>query len=340
MSTVSLNHETSDAIRIARTICILSMLSVHVWPGASQVMQADSWASWMYEAGVYYLGRGSVPLLSTVSGVLLALSADRHQPEAVLLQKARTLIYPMMLWSALLLLLYGAHAAVTGDSSRLPLGVMGWANAFLGLTTVPANEPLGFLRDVFVAVALGLVGIRLYRRSALAGTTFLITASIAELAMGGVIFLRPQILAFFSVGILIKLNGRTNFVPPIPVVLAALAADIAVRELVGGEVANSLNRIAMSLLIWRCAIGLSRARGAFGNFLRRLEPSIFITFCSHMLTVALVAGVVDLAGIESDDPWTPLIWLVQFPLIVGVGVAIHWVAGKSGTLALLTGGRG
>ena len=72
----ALPRDLSDAIRIARVVCILSMVSVHVWPGATRVLAADTPFSGFFQVMIEYLGRGSVPLLSLVSGYLLTISAQ------------------------------------------------------------------------------------------------------------------------------------------------------------------------------------------------------------------------------------------------------------------------
>jgi hypothetical protein len=315
------------------------MVSVHVWPGATRVLAVEGPFSGFFEVMIGYLGRGSVPLLSLVSGYLLTLSAHRYSAARLVAHKAQALLYPMVVWSALLLALLAAHAMAAGDASRLPATPLGWINAVFALTAEPVNLPLAFLRDVFVAAVLGLAGMALCRRSIVLGAAFLIAVAAIEYGTGGVLTLRPQILIFFFAGVLLGVRGETRLVPPIWLVVLALVADVMVKQNFAGEGPEYFNRVAMSLVIWRCAIGLARGPGAVTRGIRAIEPHVFIIFCSHMITVTMVAGVANALHVSEQDPIFPLVWLVQFPLILAVGVAISLLSHRLGIKPLLVGAR-
>jgi hypothetical protein len=335
----ALPRDLSDAIRIARVLCIVSMVSVHVWPGATRVLAADTPFNGFFQVMIEYLGRGSVPLLSLVSGYLLTLSAHRYSAGRLVAHKAQALLYPMAVWSALLLALLVMHAMASGDASRLPATPLAWLNAVFALTAEPVNLPLAFLRDVFVAAVLGLAGMTLCRRSVALGAAFLIATAAIEYWAGGLLTLRPQILIFFFAGVLLGVSRETRLVPPLWLVVLALAADIIVQQYFTGEVPGYLNRVAMSLVIWRCAIELARRPGALTRGIRALEPHIFIIFCSHMITVTIFAAVANALHIREQDPILPLVWLLQFPLILAVGVAISLLSNRLGIKPLLVGAR-
>lgn len=327
-----LNRDTSEAIRVARVLCILSMISVHFWPGATIVLHADvpGPIHAFYLVVIDYLGRGSVPLLSTVSGVLLTLSAARKDvPLTLLGSKARTFLLPMIVWSAVMLGLALTYAAVRGDVSELPVGPMGWVNALFALTAPPANVPLAFLRDVFVAAALGLLAIGIHRRSPVVAVLLLVAATLAETLTGGIVLLRPQILTFFSLGIFMSWGGVANFVPRWWLVLAMLTASIVTLHVLPpvdgplGEFLRAyLNRIAMMLLMWRCAIAIVRDGGRAHRAIRQLEPLVFTIFCSHMVMVAFVAVLGKSLHLQVEDPVYPLVFVAQFPLAVLLAMAI------------------
>lgn len=321
-----LTRETSDAIRVARVLCILSMISVHFWPGASQVLDADVPRALhlFYLVVIDFLGRGSVPLLSTVSGVLLTLSAARADvPLALLGGKARALLVPMVTWSAVMVALALAYAAVSGDRSELPQGGMGWINAFLALTAPPANLPLAFLRDVFVTAAIGLLAIGIHRRSPWGGAGLLLLAVGMEMATGGVLLLRPQILTFFALGMALSWTGRANFVPPWFLALGMLLVTILLHvHPQPGPLPPLLNRIAMMLLMWRVAIAIVRGGGAAHHAIRRLEPIIFTVFCSHMVMIACVSVFAHSTAVTTEDPLYPLLFVAQFPLAVALAAGV------------------
>lgn len=331
-TTTPLSRETSDAIRIARVLCIMFMISVHFWPGARAILEGDvpAWLHGFYMVVVEYLGRGSVPLLSTVSGVLLTISARRRDvPLGLLPGKARVFLVPMVVWSAVMVALAVVNAVLLGDASELPQGAMGWVNAFFALTAPPANLPLAFLRDVFVATAIGLLAIGIHRRAPAAGVLLLVVAALVEGMTGGIVLLRPQILSFFVLGILMSWAGAANFVPRWWLVLGMLALDVLLQVFpqlapgVAGEFAHSyLNRIAMMLLMWRVAVEVVRQGGTIHRAIARLEPYVFTIFCTHVIMVSAVAVLAGRAGLRVEDPIYPLVFLAQFPLSVLFAVAV------------------
>lgn len=348
-----ITRETSEAIRVARVCCILFMVSVHVWPGATRIVEADvhPLLHGFYVVVIDYLGRGSVPLLSTVSGVLLTLSAaTRPSPFTLFIPKVWSLLVPMALWSAILMVLYGADALLTGDVSRFPTEVGDWVNTFFSVTEPPANIPLAFLRDVFVSAVIGMAVLALCRRSILAGIAFLLVVVIIETSTGGVFLLRPQILVFFALGIVLSLGGLTNTVPTWGIVIALLAIDVTLRQVWGkgggdaagfGLIMGYLNRAAMSLFMWRLAIAVVRSRGLLLRATKALEPHIFVIFCSHMITIGVVGAVAGSAGISVPDGIYPLVFLVQFPMIVAFGAGISTFGSRIAPipLSILSGRR-
>lgn len=350
LSPMSLSHETSEAIRVARVLCILSMVSVHFWPGAGKILAAPVAPALhvFYLIVIDYLGRGSVPLLSVVSGVLLTVSFSRKgDPLDMVADKARVFLVPMVLWSAILLALFGLHALLTGSMAELPRTGMGWANALFAITAPPANLPLGFLRDVFLSAAAGIAGLTLYRRLPAAAVLLLLALVAVEVTTGGVLLLRPQILAFFVTGMLIALAGLTDLRPPWALVILLVAAEVGLRHGLGMRVGEGgaelalsyLARIAMSLLMWRLALDI-RARGGRPYRLARfLEPDIFLIFCSHMIGVALAGLVARKAGITVTSAVYPLLFLAQFPLVTVLGLGLSRLGRRHApaVLAVLTG---
>ncbi|WP_395543698.1 hypothetical protein, partial [Neotabrizicola sp. sgz301269] len=101
-------------------------------------------------------------------------------------------------------------------------------------------------------------------------------------------------------------------------------------------------RIAMSLLMWRCALDIRYAQGGLWRLAKGLEPHIFVVFCSHMLTVLIVAFFCRRLGLSPEDVVYPLIFLGQLALLVLVGVALSKAGQKYAPrlLALAAGKRG
>lgn len=307
-------------------LCIIFMISVHVWPGATKVLAADIPFHTFYVVLIEYLGRASVSLLGVVSGVLLAQSFGKTAPLTLLSRKARSLLVPMVLWSAAVLGLYVADAVLTGDTSHIPTDAIGWINALFALTEPPANLPLAFLRDVFMCAVIGIFALSQGRAVCLA---ILAGAVALETTTSGVLLLRPQILAFFATGIGLSMFRLADYVPRRRFVLLMLALDVALHQNIPADVValDYLNRIAMSLLLWRCAVDLRDFKP-----IKSLEPYIFVIFCSHVIAISAIGFLARSSGVSVSDAVYPLIFLLQFPIIIGVGVGFSLAlrAGRSG----------
>ncbi|OWJ84100.1 hypothetical protein CDV52_09465 [Haematobacter missouriensis] len=342
-----LSPEVSEAIRITRVLCILSMVSVHFWPGAGEILSAPVAPALhgFYEAVINYLGRGSVPLLSAISGVLLTISVSKAAyPLRLIASKIRALLVPMILWSLVMLAALLLHAVVTKDGSRLPATAGDWINSLFALTGPPVNEPLGFLRDVFLSAAIGILALALSRIWFAASIALLLVVTVAEVATGGILLLRPQILAFFTAGILLALAGVTHLRPGWLLVSGLLALDIVLRYVVGIPVGETgglayLARLTMSLVMWQVALTLRRSGGRLYRWAVRLEPNIFLVFGSHMLIILGVGFIARKIGVEVTSPAYPLVFLAQFPLVAFAGIAIGWLGARyaPGVLALFSG---
>ncbi|MEI4488265.1 acyltransferase [Frigidibacter sp. MR17.14] len=324
-----LRRQSSDAIRMARVICILSMITVHFWPGAGRILDEaqPGWAHPVYLVLVDYLGRSSVPLLSMISGALLVLSVRRGPPPLQTIRhKLRMLIGPMVVWSAALLGLYLLHAAATGDMSRLPQGPMGWINALFALTAPPANLPLAFLRDTFVCATIAALSLALARRSPATGLMLTVAAFALMLALPGTLILRPQIAWFYLAGVILALTGQLNRSLPSGLVLALFLADSLGRNVFAADLGRAglewLDRIAMSLLVWKVCEAIVRHLPAVFARMRRLEPYVFTLFCSHMLVVTAIAGIAGPLKLSETSDSYLAVFLLQYPATLALAVLV------------------
>lgn len=347
-----LSREASDAIRVARVLCIMFMTTVHIWPGASRVLAADVGPALhtFYLIAIDYLGRGSVPLLSVVSGFLLTRSLGKTAPLDVIRGKAQALLVPMVIWSLAVLVLIVARAVFLGDGSDMPQGPMGWINAVFSVTAPPANIPVAFLRDVFISAVLGVALVEIARQMPPLALGLGVALIAVEVLSGGMLLLRPQILAFYMAGLFLGARVGRLPEPPWALVLMAVGLEVVLRHGMGlpssgdggtGLWMSYLGRIAMSLLMWRTALDIRRSEGGLWRLTRVLEPHIFVIFCSHMLTVLTVAFLGGHFGIVPEDRVYPLVFLGQFILIALVGLAIS-VMGRRyapGLLAIASGKR-
>lgn len=342
-----LSCEVSDTIRLARITSIFFTAYIHAWPGAGQV-RADArmvGMDWISVIFIDWLGRGAVPLLSIVSGMLVWHTLAARRPQRFLLGKLRTLVVPMVIWNTAMLVLLTA-AVVLGLKEHLP--DTAWYNWLFALTAEPVNIPLGFLRDVFVCMLLAPVLHPILRHAPMAG--LLLAAAIAVGGyvahdMGWPLFLRPSIFVMFALGLLlVRFDQVAAFSRP-ALGLAALAGlvltDLVAPDVfhaLGPDLLNLVRRLLIALLVWQaCMVAIRYG----GHRLLWLERYIFFFFCTHSILFTVLGSI---SQHVLTDPYSPLYWLyfVVQPILGLVLVALIYNAAQVRVprfLAVATGQR-
>ena len=120
----------SDAIAIARVICILGVVYVHAWTGLNGEALAQLRGSGQDNlrwALMEIFGRSAVPLLGLISGWLVAGSGRARDWRSHLARKARTIALPMILWNSLAILFVSGAAWTFG---RRRSRQSGWRRSF------------------------------------------------------------------------------------------------------------------------------------------------------------------------------------------------------------------
>lgn len=348
--------QVSRAIGMARLICILGIVYVHAWTGVGgdvMATQAGSRQDMLRWSVVELFGRGAVPLLSVVSGWLMAGSLAKRGPGRFIAGKVRTVLLPMLLWNALAVLLVAGAGWWGVPDVPLPGGAAWFADNLLNLSRAgDINVQTAFLRDLFLCMLAAPLLVRL-RTGGLA----LIGSATAIWAIAGWqlhLLLRPAILLFFILGILVRRHGlavRFGDLPPRLVALPFLAILpfkiwLSIRlEANSGDPVMLVNgidllmRASAGLLVWRGAMALARS-GAAGRLLA-FERYAFVLFCSHSVFMWLIAPVIgSFSGPMGSAGW-PLFFLLQPLLALGFAMAFARVVGSFApkTAKLLSGGR-
>jgi len=109
-----------------------------------------------FERGAVALTFASVPALSLFSGYLLSKSRDTSA-FGIILQKFRTIVVPFLFWNtAIFFLIVLINRQFDISDSHLFMAVSKYylLNGAIGFYAAPANEPLYFLRDLFVCICL------------------------------------------------------------------------------------------------------------------------------------------------------------------------------------------
>src|SRR3546814_10174533 len=115
-----------DTIAISRVICIFGIVYTHAWTGIglSEIRNHGlDWTSGLYWFLVEVFSRSSVPLLSVISGWLVAASIDRRDYWGFVREKAQGLLGPMLVWNLIAVTLVGIAVIGVGlDAEFEPTG--------------------------------------------------------------------------------------------------------------------------------------------------------------------------------------------------------------------------
>jgi fucose 4-O-acetylase-like acetyltransferase len=346
--TVERGERTSDAIRIARVIGILSLVYVHSRPYETDMAAVPHALYTIMEFVRLTLGRNSVPLLSIISGYLLMQILERRRFSSEFKKKWRTLIVPLFLWNAITLIKDLALDKAGARPTLLQL-----PDALLALTGYPANLPTYFLRDIFLCFLVypvfGILGMR-------GKIAFVVAWLVLPFVLPWSPFLNPAIPVFFFLGCLVHLGSDTVDVTAIGWRAMALAALVLVGCAVatigredylavtgaGARLGTALtltSRAAGAVFYWALALALQRR--ALGARLRELEPAIFFIFCAHSLALGLSWLVLRATGLAASPTMVGLYFATApvHVLIICLAALAMLARFAPRLLGILVGGR-
>jgi surface polysaccharide O-acyltransferase-like enzyme len=334
----------------------LGVVYVHAWTGLGgdqMAAQAGSGQDILRWTLVELFGRSAVPLLSVISGWLVAQSVKKRSYGAFIGGKTRAILLPMLLWNAVaIVLVVGA-----GELRIVPaplLGDLRWIlDNMLELTRAgDINVQMGFLRDLFLCMVIAPVIAR-WPTSALMSVAVLSGIYMVS-EFSAPILLRPSILMFFTLGILARRHGWAERLAILPWWQAALPFALLVipKTLLSiwGHGSADYHRLllastdlalraAAALLVWRCAIGLVQT--VIGQRLLGLERYAFFLFCSHLIFMWLIGPAIgDLTG-SMGSRWWPAYFILQPLLALGFAIGLAQAVGTVSPVAaeMLSGGR-
>ena len=206
-----MTRDESIQIELVRVICITCMMWVHVTPGlaAPSFVSGGSGTA----AGVFFgetLGRVSVTTLSFVSGYLFWTTGVARPFADIARRLAFSILLPMLVWSAIFLLMAWLRGRMGAPSNALALigeGWIGWVNAWSGLAGRTANQSLFFVRDLIVATLILRLMAPLVRLSPI--LSILIAICVTFLPNTVPVLFRPQIFTFMVLGAACAARGWT-----------------------------------------------------------------------------------------------------------------------------------
>lgn len=325
--------DISGGIAAARVLAIFFMMYVHVWPGIGFIRMNLADMSGFQRIATFVidvLGRSSVPLLTIISAFLLRKALGRRSWAEATVGKARTLIVPMTCWCAIFLMLASVVELAGSQRSALPEpALLPLLNSLFALTEMPAIAPLGFLRDLFVCTLLAPLLVRGMDRAPI--PLLLGVLAFACWNPENWLILRPQILLFFLIGLGVaggwRLPGLRDRWMAAAVAAALLfvgarflVANLELVEAISNpgwfqRLMSNVARLAVSYLFWLAA--LRAMQGWARPALLKLEPYIFLTFCSHVILFRMLG----MTGLDPAAFYYPLLFALQ-PVMAVVAAII------------------
>ncbi|NIN24965.1 MAG: acyltransferase family protein [Hydrogenophaga sp.] len=339
----------SDAMRLARILCILLLVYAHAQPYQPGLPESLFSPMGLIHYLRQLLGHTSVPLLSLISGYLLARALSQRPYAQALSHRFVSLIVPLVLWN----LIYLAKEYLESGFTAVP-EAQEWPNAVLALTAQPAMAPLYFLRDAFVCALISPAFVYLARRWPRTAAAALLLNAL--LGLDGVLFLNGAIPLFYFAGCLWWVHQApipTQAMPREPVLAAGLAmallaaAPFLLPAAWGASDPLSVPYAALDIALraagcvvfWALASRLLHTRT--GEVLLRFEPIAFFIFCTHGMATGLWWMAIERTGHAGAAP----VFLAHFalsPLLaLLVCVPAVWALRRLAprALSVLMGGR-
>lgn len=174
------------------------------------------------------LAVSALPLLSIISGYLAGITLKKYGYWLTLYKKIIRILLPMLAWN-LILALYIYNKQKTGLAWRSDLILypfnletsMNWLYGLFSLFRLPANQPLYFLKELFICFLLIPVLFRASQKPLLCIALLLVVAYMAVSGTNFGFFHRIDIYGFFLIGLAIynrsflvtycqKFNTRKN----------------------------------------------------------------------------------------------------------------------------------
>ncbi len=340
-------------------LCILGIVYVHAWTGLDGhklMLARDSGQGMLRWALIELVGRAAVPLLGAVSGWLAARSAAKRGWAAFMRGKLTAIALPMVAWNVIAVALVSGAALAGWIAAPVPRDAWALLNELTALARPnEINVQMPFLRDLLVCMAVAPLLAR-----APAWTVAAVSVGAAAWSVAGVdpafpLLLRPSILAFFALGLLLaRREGAVERAGGAPVAwaLALYLALAAVRTWV--EVAyddpardwpmavnafDLATRAAACVLFWRLAWRLAGTR--LSPALARLERFAFFTFCAHLVLVWLAGPAIGGLTGRLGSPGYPAFLLVQpfLAFAASAGIALVLERHTPRVARALSGGR-
>ncbi|MEZ5936037.1 MAG: acyltransferase [Alphaproteobacteria bacterium] len=339
---------------IMRLICIWFMVTAHIGSNVRDAIVSDQGVFLVLFDG---LSRLSSPGLGLISGYLAYLSLTRRSYVDLLIRRARSLLWPFLLWSMLYVSLLLAVSFLQGED--LDFGLLR-SNVLWGLTSWPGNYPLHYLLDLFKCTAL--MGGAFVLLTSLGASQRTVTGSLLILSL--IVFAsltlhdlnaghpgrnqdsflpRSDLQLFFSLGFVcadksFRMFGALSTRPMLLVILAIpfvltslvwydlLQNDILSLDYALGVILHFACRFTGAFLLFALVWRLPTPSANVGLFLRNLAFNVFV---SHFIVLSALNSLFDLAPLMAYSPLVYVLALQLAFVLVGLSITLsHHVAGR------------
>lgn len=248
----------------------------------------------------------ALPLLSVISGYLAASTYKKYKYICIVEKKIYRILIPMIAWN-LILAIYIYQSQRAGFPRRpdlilYPAEIKNWIFGLLGLFTLPANQPLYFLKELFLCFMLLPVFNWISKCNLL---TIFILVIISYMSIKGInfnFFHRIDIYGFFIIGLFIYNNknrmelfdffkNKKHQIIYILIyfILAVLLTLYAFKE----THSNFIYYMKIMTVLGPLAFWFSSSyiKGVFKKILIWISPVSFPVFLGHILILNVYWGI-------------------------------------------------
>lgn len=278
-----LDADISKRVWIARYLMVIGIVILHVPPYQALSELDGSIFGYIKAFFAHGVFRASVPVLTVMSGYLIFATQLHLKPVKLFKKKVSTLLVPLILWNlplAIAVYLVQRFNIIDYQFSMelYPFDLFIWLDANLGLSRIPINYPLNFLRDLFVIALLSpLIGWVL-KKGAFLGLVGVFIVYFYDVE--GELILRNSMLISFYCGALLAYKSydlRRLDKYAFPCLLSFVVVCISI---VAFQIENrELFRMVSPFMIWPALSLLESTK--LGTLLYRYSGNSFFTFLAH-----------------------------------------------------------
>ncbi len=200
-----IDRDINRRITIAKLLLIFGIVITHVPPFMELSDLTFHFAETTKAFFAHAFFRAAVPLLAAISGYLLFSSTLYQNIKKLFVKKFRSIVIPLILWNlpmAMIIYVLQKYNHGTYDAMQIlyPFTLDAWLNAVTGISTLPINKPLYFLRDIFVISIIAPLYWAVFKKIPYIGLVVLLI--VFYLDLDGELVMRNSMYFTFYLGIL------------------------------------------------------------------------------------------------------------------------------------------